>query len=112
MFVLAGITAIMLGMNWKLALIALAVLPADRLRHRTDQGARFLPARIRTALPAWTHPGACQRHGGVELFNREQRSFDKFSEVNAIHMEAFKDAIMAHAVYYPVVEILSSTVPA
>ncbi len=45
----------------------------------------------------------------LQLFNREQRSFDKFSEVNEVHMEAFKDAIMAHAVYYPVVEILSST---
>ena len=45
----------------------------------------------------------------LQLFNREKRSFDKFSEVNAVHMEAFKDAIMAHAVYYPVVEILSST---
>jgi len=28
--------------------------------------------------------------------------------VNAQHMDAFKDAIMAHAIYYPVVEILSS----
>src|SRR5207247_62856 len=34
---------------------------------------------------------------------------DKFSDVNEVHMEAFKDAIMAHAVYYPVVEILSAT---
>jgi ATP-binding cassette subfamily B protein len=42
------------------------------------------------------------------LFNREERAFDKFSDVNATHMEAFKDAIMAHAVYYPIVEILSS----
>jgi ATP-binding cassette, subfamily B, multidrug efflux pump len=44
----------------------------------------------------------------LQLFNREERAFDKFSEVNAVHMDAFKDAIMAHAVYYPVVEILSS----
>src|SRR5205807_10055654 len=29
-------------------------------------------------------------------------------EVNAMHMDAFKDAILAHAVYYPVVEILSA----
>jgi len=29
--------------------------------------------------------------------------------VNAVHMDAFKDAIMAHAVYYPIVEILSAT---
>ena len=28
--------------------------------------------------------------------------------MNAQHMDAYKDAIMAHAVYYPVVEILSS----
>ena len=44
----------------------------------------------------------------LQLFNREKRAFNKFSEVNAIHMDAFKDAIMAHAVYYPVVEILSA----
>ena len=44
----------------------------------------------------------------LQLFNREKRAYNKFSEVNAIHMDAFKDAIMAHAVYYPVVEILSS----
>jgi ATP-binding cassette subfamily B protein len=45
----------------------------------------------------------------LQLFNREKRAYDKFSEVNEIHMDAFKDAIMAHAVYYPVVEILSAT---
>jgi len=44
----------------------------------------------------------------LQLFNRESKAFDTFSEVNAQHMDAFKDAIMAHAVYYPVVEILSS----
>jgi ATP-binding cassette subfamily B protein len=45
----------------------------------------------------------------LQLFNREQKSYRKFEEVNAAHMLAFKDAIMAHAVYYPVVEILSAT---
>ncbi len=36
----------------------------------------------------------------LQLFNREDRAFDtKFSEVNAVHMDAFKDAILAHAVY-------------
>jgi len=44
----------------------------------------------------------------VQLFNREDRAFDKFSDVNEVHMEAFKDAILAHAVYYPVIEILSA----
>jgi ATP-binding cassette subfamily B protein len=44
----------------------------------------------------------------LQLFNREKRAYDRFSEVNAQHMDAFKDAILAHAIYYPVVEVLSS----
>jgi ATP-binding cassette subfamily B protein len=45
----------------------------------------------------------------LQLFNREDRAFGKFSEVNESHMEAYKDAIFAYALYYPVVELLSST---
>jgi ATP-binding cassette subfamily B protein len=44
----------------------------------------------------------------LQLFNREKRAFNKFSDINASHMEAFKDAIMAYSVYYPVVEVLAS----
>ena len=111
-FVLAGITAIMLCMNWKLALITLAVLPliayaTGIFRDKVRDSYR----RIRTAIARIN--AYMQEHISgmvvLQLFNREKRSYDKFSEVNAVHMEAFKDAIMAHAVYYPVVEILSST---
>ena len=34
-------------------------------------------------------------------------SYKDFQKINASHMEAFKDAILAYAVYYPVVEMLS-----
>ena len=111
-FVLAGITAIMLCMNWKLALITLAVLPliayaTSMFRDKVRDSYR----RIRTAIARIN--SYMQEHVSgmvvLQLFNREKRSYDKFSEVNAVHMDAFKDAIMAHAVYYPVVEILSST---
>ncbi len=44
----------------------------------------------------------------LQLFNRERKSYEEFEAVNAQHMEAFKDAIMAYALYYPVVETLSS----
>jgi ATP-binding cassette subfamily B multidrug efflux pump len=44
----------------------------------------------------------------VQLFNREQRSFEEFETVNRQHMIAFKDAILAYALYYPAVELLSS----
>jgi ATP-binding cassette, subfamily B, multidrug efflux pump len=110
-FVLAGILAIMLCVNWKLALITFAVLPfiayatkifRDKVRD-SYRRIRVAIARINAHL---------QEHVSgmvvLQLFNRERKAFDTFSEVNAQHMEAFKDAIMAHAVYYPVVEILSS----
>ena len=111
-FVLAGITAIMIGMNWKLALITLAVLPLIAYATKIFRDkVRDSYRRIRTAIARIN--AYMQEHVSgmvvLQLFNREQRSFDKFSEVNAVHMEAFKDAILAHAVYYPVVEILSST---
>jgi ATP-binding cassette, subfamily B, multidrug efflux pump len=110
-FVLAGITAIMLCMNWKLALITLAVLPLIAYATKVFRDkVRDSYRRIRTAIARIN--AYMQEHVSgmvvLQLFNREQRAFDKFSDVNAVHMEAFKDAIMAHAVYYPVVEILSS----
>ncbi len=111
-FVLAGIVAIMLRMNWKLGLITFAVLPLIGIATKIFRDkVRDSYRRIRTAIARIN--AYLQEHVSgmvvLQLFNREQRAFDKFSEVNAVHMDAFKDAIMAHAVYYPVVEILSAT---
>ena len=44
----------------------------------------------------------------LQLFNRERKAYDRFSEINRSHMDAFKDAIMAYAVYYPVVDFFSA----
>src|SRR5947207_6712757 len=107
----------MLHMNWKeshnlwLALITFAVLPIILYaRARFRSSVRQSYRKIRTAIArinAYT-----QEHvSGIvvlQLFNRERRSFEEFEKVNKQHMEAYKDAIMAHAVYYPVVEILSA----
>jgi ATP-binding cassette subfamily B multidrug efflux pump len=110
-FVLAGIIAIMMKMNWKLALITFAVLPlivyaTMIFRDKVRDSYR----RIRTAI-ARINAYLQEAVSGMlvlQLFNREKRAFNKFSDINASHMEAFKDAIMAYAVYYPVVEILSA----
>ena len=97
-FVLAGIMAIMLHMNWRLALITFAVLPLigiatnifrDKVRD-SYRRIRVAIARINSYL---------QEHVSgmvvLQLFNREKPAFDKFSEVNAVHMDAFKDAILS-----------------
>ena len=110
-FVLAGIIGIMMKMNWKLALITFAVLPLivyatlifrDKVRD-SYRRIRTAIARINSFLQE-----AVSGMLVLQLFNREKRAFDKFSDINASHMEAFKDAIMAYSVYYPVVEILSA----
>src|SRR2546429_8962501 len=111
-FVLAGIVWIMLRMNSNLALLTFAVLPLIAIATKMFRvKVRDSYRRIRVAIARIN--AYLQEHVSgmmvLQLFNREQRAFDKFSDVNEVHMEAFKDAIMAHAVYYPVVEILSAT---
>jgi ATP-binding cassette subfamily B protein len=111
LFVLFGILGVMLCMNWKLALITFAVLPfivysTMIFRDRVRDSYR----RIRTAIARIN--SYLQEHISgmvvLQLFNREDKAYDRFSEINRDHMDAFKDAIMAYSVYYPVVEILSA----
>src|SRR5215472_12861768 len=110
-FVLAGILTIMLCVNWKLALITFAVVPFIFVATKVFRDkVRDSYRRIRVAIARIN--AHLQEHVSgmvvLQLFNREKKAFETFSEVNEKHMDAYKDAIMAHAVYYPVVEILSS----
>src|SRR5271163_2275017 len=111
LFVLAGILGVMLCMNWKLALITFAVLPfivvatkifRDRVRD-SYRRIRVAIARINSYL---------QEHISgmvvLQLFNRERKAYARFSEINRDHMDAYKDAILAYAVYYPVVDFFST----
>jgi len=110
-FVLTGILGIMLCMNWKLALITFAVLPlivfATKLfRDKVRDSYR----RIRTAIARIN--SYLQEHVSgmvvLQLFNRERKAYQRFSEINRSHMDAFKDAILAYSVYYPVVDFFSA----
>ena len=110
-FVLAGIVGIMLHLNWRLALYTFAALPLIAIATKIFRDrVRDAYRRIRVAIARIN--AYLQEHVSgmvvLQLFNREERSFQQFSRVNEAHMDAFKDAIFAHAVYYPVVEILSS----
>ena len=111
LFVLLGILGIMLYMNWKLALITFAVLPfivvaTKFFRDKVRDSYR----RIRTAIARIN--SYLQEHVSgmvvLQLFNRERKAYDRFSDINRSHMDAFKDAIMAYSVYYPVVDFLSA----
>ncbi len=110
-FVIAGIVGVMLYMSWRLALLAFLVLPlivyATALFRKS---VRESYRRIRVAIARIN--AYLQEHvSGIvplQLFNREELSFREFEEVNQQHMIAFKDTIMAYALYYPVVELLAA----
>ena len=110
-FVLAGIVFVMLRMKWWLALLAFSVLPLILLATRIFRKyVRDSYRRIRTAI-ARINSYTQEHISGmslIQLFNRQQRAFTDFEAVNKTHLVAFKDSILAYALYYPVVEILSS----
>ncbi len=110
-FVLIGIVAVMLQMNWWLALLTFSVLPLILLITRVFRKyVRESYRRIRAAIAQIN--SFTQEHvtgmSIVQLFNRQQRAFDDFEAINRTHMIAFKDSILAYALYYPAIEILSS----
>jgi ATP-binding cassette subfamily B protein len=110
-FILGGIVVFMLWMQWRLALITFAILPVifwvtmifRRSVRESYRRIRVAIARINAYL---------QEHISgmvvLQLFNREKRAFKSFAKINAQHMDAFKDAILAYSIYYPLVEILAS----
>jgi ATP-binding cassette subfamily B protein len=111
-FVLAFIVIIMLRMSWPLALLAISVIPAilyvTRIfrRHVRDsyRRQRHATARINSFTQEYVTGMSI-----VQLFNRERRAFNDYSAVNAENKQAWTDAIFAYALYYPIVEFLSST---
>jgi len=110
-FVLLGIVIVMLQMSWWLALITFAVLPLILLitsifrKHVRDSYRRIRTAIARINAFTQEHVSGMTV---VQLFNREQRAYQDFEAINRTHMDAFKDAILAYALYYPAVELLSS----
>lgn len=110
-FVLVFIVVIMLRMSWALALLTLAVLPVIMYITRLFRIAVRRSYRlIRTAIAkinAYT-----QEHisgmSVVQLFNREERSYNAFERTNAEHRDAYVDQVQAYSLYYPAVEFLST----
>jgi ATP-binding cassette, subfamily B, multidrug efflux pump len=110
-FTLAGIMIVMLTMNWRLALVAFAVLPLIVVvtqwfrRHVREsyRTVRRLIARINAYL---------QEHitgmSTVQLFRREARAYAEFERINQEHRVANVDSIFYYAVFYPAIEVVGA----
>jgi ATP-binding cassette, subfamily B, multidrug efflux pump len=109
-FLLAVLAAWLFSIDVRLALDALAVLPFILVvtyvfRHyvrAANRGIRTAIAGISSFLQEYISGMPV-----VQLFNREHRARAEFERRNRNNMLAWRDAILAFALFYPAVEILS-----
>lgn len=102
---------VMLVKNWILALLALSTIPmlfvATALFKR---GVKKTFTQVRNAVAALNT--FTQEHITsmrlVQLFNREEKEFGKFKEINDRHRAANIHSILYYSIFFPVVEILAS----
>jgi len=109
-FLLAVMIGVLLFLNWRLALAALSVLPLIFVVTMVFRKyVRDANRRIRTAI-ASINAFLQEYISGmsiVQIFNREQKAKEEFERRNQDNMRAWRDAILAYALFYPAVEILS-----
>ena len=103
--------ALMLYLNWKLALIVFALLPIILYATRLFQQAMkvaFIEVRAQVSnLNSFVQ----ERLTGmkiVQLFTREQIESDKFREINEKHKAAWLKTVWYNSIFFPIAEIVSS----
>jgi ATP-binding cassette, subfamily B, multidrug efflux pump len=109
-FLLVVMAGVLFRINWRLAFVTLAVLPFILVvtyvfRHfvrDANRRIRTAIARINAFLQEYISGMAV-----VQLFNRERKARAEFAKRNRDNMLAWRDAILAFALFYPAVEILS-----
>ncbi len=110
-FTLFGIMGVMLWMNWRLALVAFAVLPIIALvtnwfRKNVRESYRVVRGWI-AKINAFLQENITGM-STVQIFRREALNFAKFDEIDARHRDANIDSIFYYAVFYPAIEATSA----
>jgi ATP-binding cassette, subfamily B, multidrug efflux pump len=107
---LAAMAAYLFHRDTRLAFAALSALPLilvvtlvfRKYVREANRKIRTAIARINAFLQEYISGMSI-----VQLFNREQKASAEFAKRNRDHMLAYKDAILAFALFYPAVEFLS-----
>ena len=110
-FMLAGIAVVLFVMDWRLAVVALSVLPliaavTQWFRRHARQSYREVRgwiARINAFLQENVTGMAT-----VQLFRREARQYERFDAINRGCRDAHLASIFFYAVFYPAVEVLGA----
>jgi ATP-binding cassette subfamily B protein len=108
---LFAISVVMLVVDWRLALAAFAVIPLVFLVSRLFQArVRTAYREIRTRL-AQLNAFLQERLAGiriVQLFGRESAEVTRFDGLNAAHLDVQMRSITMYALYFPVIEFLTT----
>ena len=110
-FTLLGIMGVMLWMNWRLALVAFAVLPIIALitnwfRRNVRDSYRVVRGWI-ARINAFLQENITGMTT-VQLFRREGLNFARFDDIDRKHRDANIDSIFYYAVFYPAIEAVSA----
>src|SRR5207253_3521120 len=110
-FTLVGIMAVMLWMNWQLALVAFSVLPLIVLitqwfRRNVRDSYRVVRGWI-ARINAFLQENITGM-STVQLFRREALNFGRFDEIDRKHRDANIDSIFYYSVFYPAIEVVSA----
>ena len=109
-FLLVVMAGLLFKIDWRLALDAMAILPFifvvtlvfRKYVRDANRKIRTAIARINSFLQEYISGMAV-----VQLFNRENKARLQFKQRNEENMLAWRDAILAYALFYPAVEFLS-----
>ena len=111
LFLVLGITAVMLSINWHLALVSLAVLPlvgwASVVFARKSR-ATFRTLRVKVAE---INARFAETIGGIriiQLFGQESANARRFARLNHENYQAGMSQIHIFAVFMPVIEVLAA----
>jgi ATP-binding cassette subfamily B protein len=110
-FALGGIMAMMLWMNWRLALVTFSVLPlvlfvTQWFRRNVRDSYRVVRGWI-ARINAFLQENITGMTT-VQLFRREALNFARFDEIDRKHRDANVDSIFYYAIFYPAIETISA----
>ena len=111
LFTLVGIMAMMIWIDWRLAIVAFSVLPfiwlvTQWFRRNVRESYRTVRtwiARINAYLQERITGMAT-----VQLFGREARDFEEFDRIDRTYRDANVQSIFYYAVFYPAIELISA----
>ncbi|MBA2627642.1 MAG: ABC transporter ATP-binding protein [Gemmatimonadales bacterium] len=111
LFTLIAIMVLMLVTEWRLALVAFAVIPLVWLTatvFRTHVREAFRDIRTRLARLNSFLQEHLTGMRVVQLFGREQAAAGEFDELNRSHLDAHLRSITVYALFFPVIEVLTA----